>query len=112
VFEFADQWWKNYDNSLRPGQWWYRVPAPDDEQQHDIDPEEPYGIMTAQRTPYDAYAAVAQMFADDPAVASAAARGRYSRAIPAVTAGSLIILAAAAWIWSRRHVGRDGAREA
>ena len=35
VFEFADEWWKNYDNPARPGDWWTRVDAPDDELRHD-----------------------------------------------------------------------------
>lgn len=41
VFEFADEWWKNYDNPARSGDWWTRVPAPDDELRQDQDPEEP-----------------------------------------------------------------------
>ena len=40
VFEFADEWWKNYNNPARPGDWWTRVDAPDDELRHDHDPEE------------------------------------------------------------------------
>ena len=45
MFEFADEWWKNYNNPARPGDWWTRVDAPDDELRHDHDPEETYGVM-------------------------------------------------------------------
>src|SRR6266700_4695209 len=40
VFEFADEWWKNYDNPIREGDYWLREYAPDDEKTHDLDPEE------------------------------------------------------------------------
>jgi endo-1,4-beta-mannosidase len=43
VFEFADEWWKNYNNPARPGDWWTRVPAPDDELRHDWIPRRPTG---------------------------------------------------------------------
>jgi GT2 family glycosyltransferase len=62
VFEFADEWWKNYDNPIRQGEWWQRRHAPDDEKTHDLDPEEHYGIMTSDRSPRPAYAAVRAMF--------------------------------------------------
>jgi hypothetical protein len=67
VFEFADEWWKNYDNPIHEGDWWQRQHAPDDEKTHDLDPEEHYGIMTADRSPRPAYAAVRAMFAAPPA---------------------------------------------
>ena len=51
VFGFADEWWKNYDNPKRPGNYWFREGAPEDEARHDEDPEEHYGIMTADRKP-------------------------------------------------------------
>src|SRR4030095_4619202 len=63
VFEFADEWWKNYDNPRGPGNWWDRVPAPDDEGQHDEDPEESYGLMTSDRHPKLAYGVVQELFA-------------------------------------------------
>ena len=93
VFEFADEWWKNYDNPVRPGDWWNRVPAPNDEKQQDLDPEENYGIVTAYRQPKAAYATVQKMFsADDPSDA---------RAIPAVVVALLVILAVGAWLGAR-----------
>ncbi len=62
VFEFVDEWWKNYNNPIREGDWWEREYAPEDEKTHDLDPEEYYGIMTADRSPRPAYAAVRAMF--------------------------------------------------
>lgn len=73
VFEFVDEWWKNYDNPIREGKWWEREHAPDDEKTHDLDPEEHYGVMTADRSPRPAYAVVREMF-DEPAPALAGAR--------------------------------------
>ena len=58
VFEFADEWWKNYNNPARPGDWWTRVDAPDDELRHDHDPEETYGVVLADRTPKPSFAVV------------------------------------------------------
>ncbi|HEV2293639.1 MAG TPA: glycoside hydrolase family 2 TIM barrel-domain containing protein, partial [Tepidisphaeraceae bacterium] len=69
VFEFADQWWKNYDNPLRLGNWWHRTAAPDDEKQHDQDPEEHYGLVTADRQPKPAFHVVRNLY-DEPAVAA------------------------------------------
>ena len=58
---FADEWWKNYDTPRAAGAWWGRVPAADDEARHnearhnearhDVDPEESYGPVTAERRP-------------------------------------------------------------
>src|SRR5260221_7687358 len=62
VFEFADEWWKNYDNPKRPGDWWDRKPNPDDEKQHDLDPEENYGVMTGERQPRIAPSPVKERF--------------------------------------------------
>jgi GT2 family glycosyltransferase len=62
VFEFADEWWKNYDNPIRAGEWWQREHAPDDEATHDLDPEEYYGIVTSARNPKPAFEAVRLMF--------------------------------------------------
>jgi cellulose synthase/poly-beta-1,6-N-acetylglucosamine synthase-like glycosyltransferase len=62
VFEFADEWWKNYDNPVKEGAWWQRVYAPDDEKTHDLDPEEYYGIVNSDRVPKPAFAAVEEMF--------------------------------------------------
>jgi hypothetical protein len=66
VFEFVDEWWKNYDNPIREGEWWQRRHAPEDEKTHDLDPEEHYGIMTADRSPRPAYAAVRALFSASP----------------------------------------------
>lgn len=62
VFEFADEWWKNYDNPIQPPDWWRRTDAPDDHLTDDEDPEEHYGIVTAEREPKPAYDAVREMF--------------------------------------------------
>lgn len=83
VFEFADEWWKNYDNPKRQGDWWDRKPAPDDEKQHDLDPEEYYGVETGERQPRMAAAAVKEMYA---APSSA-------RFVPVVAVAALLVLA-------------------
>ncbi len=62
VFSFADEWWKNYDNPISADDFWHRQYAPDDEKTHDLDPEEYYGIVTSERAPKPAYAAVRDMF--------------------------------------------------
>ena len=58
VFEWCDEWWKNFDNPVRGRGYWMRVYAPDDARRHDEDPEEYYGITGADRTPKPALAAV------------------------------------------------------
>jgi GT2 family glycosyltransferase len=100
VFEFADEWWKNYDNPKRPGDWWDRQPAADDEVREDPDPEEHYGIVTADRRPKAAFAAVREMFADQPATGAGLA--------PAAAVGAVALLAAGLWAWSQWG-GRPGA---
>ena len=62
MFEFADEWWKNYDIWIKKDGWWDREYAPDDEKSHDLDPEEYYGIFTAERAPRPASIAVREMF--------------------------------------------------
>jgi hypothetical protein len=99
VFEFADEWWKNYNNPSRTGDWWTRVPAPDDELRHDEDPEEYYGIMQADRTPRPAFSAVTAMFAEGMRTDSARAVGRTALA-------SLVVLAGGLWLWARRRPDR------
>lgn len=64
VFEFSDQWWKNFDNPTRPPNWWEREKDLNDHLKHDNDPEEYYGIVTSDREPKPAYEAVRKMFAD------------------------------------------------
>ncbi len=76
VFAFADEWWKNYDNPISPEDYWKRAYAPEDEMTHDLDPEEYFGIVTAERAPKPAYAAVREMFA--PKAASAARVSMYA----------------------------------
>lgn len=98
VFEFADEWWKNYNNPQRPGDWWDREAAPDDEKGHDLDPEEFYGIVTAQRNPRPAFTVVRNMFAETLG----------GRIIPAGIIGLLAISAAAAWLYARRRLGGRG----
>jgi hypothetical protein len=97
VFEFADEWWKNYDNPARPGDWWTRVPAPDDELRQDQDPEETYGLVRADRTPKPALDVVRDIFAE---------RGerRLSRTLETVALSATLLTAAVAWAWGhRRH---------
>src|SRR5260221_10379764 len=97
VFEFADEWWKNYDNPKRQGDWWDRRPDPDDEKRHDLDPEEYYGIVTAERQPRVASAAVKDMF-------STSQRSPISlapRMIPAGIVLLLIVASCGAWSWAR-----------
>lgn len=62
VFEFADEWWKNYSNPKLEGAWWDRVDDNDDHLRHDRDPEEHYGLVTAERVRKPAFAAVAAMY--------------------------------------------------
>jgi hypothetical protein len=99
VFEFADEWWKNYDNPARPGDWWTRVPAPDDELRHDVDPEEAYGLVQADRTPKPAFAAVSDMFHEDE-------RRETARVVEIGIVSTLVLTAIAAWMWARRRYNR------
>jgi hypothetical protein len=96
VFEFADEWWKNYNNPARPGDWWTRLPASDDELRHDDDPEETYGIVNADRTLKPAFAAVTAIFAD---------RGprRTAREVGTAALSTMVVVAAGAWFWARRR---------
>lgn len=106
VFEFADEWWKNYDNPRRAGNWWDRTAAPDDEKTHDLDPEEYYGVVQADRQPKAAFAAVQTMFAEDEH------RGFTSaRVIPGAIIAFLLLLAGASWLWAARRAprGKPGA---
>ena len=93
VFEFADEWWKNYDTPKRAGNWWDRRPAPDDEATHDRDPEENYGIVDAHRRPKPAFSAVRQMFKGDD--------GGRSQALLAVPVMLLALAAAGLWVWGK-----------
>lgn len=104
VFEFADEWWKNYDNPVRPGDWWTRVTAPDDELRQDQDPEENYGLVRADRTPKPALAAVTDVFGES--------RRRHTARLVDITIVSVIAFSATiGWVWaSRRHRRRLNAR--
>jgi Glycosyl hydrolases family 2, TIM barrel domain len=104
VFEFTDEWWKNYDNPIREGDWWNRRPAPDDERTHDRDPEEYYGLYTGERIPKPAAAAVKEMFASNSFTAKD--QGFF---IPAGIISLLLIAAVAATIRARsRHSSSTG----
>jgi hypothetical protein len=105
VFEFADEWWKNYNNPARPGDWWTRVPAPADELRHDLDPEETYGLVKADRTPKPAFAVVSTMFSEPTSRETA-------RTLGAAALSAMVVVAAGAWIWARRRHGRQTARRA
>jgi hypothetical protein len=96
VFEFADEWWKNYNNPARPGDWWTRVPAPDDELQHDDDPEENYGLVEADRTPKPAFTAVSAMFARH-------ADHTAARLFGTAVVLSIVLAAGAGWVGARRR---------
>src|SRR5712691_9313403 len=95
VFEFADEWWKNYDNPARPGDWWTRLPAPDDELRFDQDPEETYGLVHADRTPKPALKVVAEMFDE-------AEQRNIARLLGIAIVSAIVAIAAAMWAWARR----------
>jgi hypothetical protein len=99
VFEFADEWWKNYDNPRIPGIYWDRKVASDDEKTHDQDPEEYYGIVTGERRAKLAYAAVRDMFAPEVGFSTAD-----SRLVPGAVTATLLALAFGAWAWGQRKV--------
>jgi hypothetical protein len=99
VFEFADEWWKNYDNPARPGDWWTRLPAPDDELRHDEDPEETYGLVQADRTPKPALKVVAEMFGEDEQRDTA-------RLVGTVIVSAIVLMASVTWGWARRRYRR------
>jgi hypothetical protein len=104
VFEFADEWWKNYDNPARPGDWWTRVPAPDDELVQDQDPEETYGLVRADRTPKPAMAVVTEMFSEGD-------QRHTARTVGTVALSAIVLTALGAWLWARhRHIRRASAR--
>jgi glycosyl hydrolase family 2 len=101
VFEFADEWWKNYDNPRRAGSYWDRKAAPDDEKTHDQDPEEYYGVVQSDRRPKVAFAVVQTMFAGG--------EGRLLsgvRLAPVVMICLLLLLAGGAWLAGVREVRR------
>ena len=99
VFEFADEWWKNYDNPRRPGAYWDRQTAADDEKTHDQDPEEYYGVAQADRQPKPAFTVVQAMFAEDDHRTVTT-----GRLIPALLISLLLLLAGGAWLWAARKV--------
>jgi hypothetical protein len=101
VFEFADEWWKNYDNPARPGDSWTRLPAPNDELRFDEDPEETYGIVQADRTPKPALKVVAEVFDE-------AAERETARVLGTVLVSGMVVTAAVAWFWARRRHRRRG----
>lgn len=99
VFEFADEWWKNYDNPVRPGDWWTRVPAPDDELRQDQDPEETYGLVRADRTPKLAMNVVTEIFSE-------ADERHTARTVGTVALSAIVLTAVGAWVWARRRQSR------
>ncbi len=62
VFEWSDEWWKNYDNPIPGKGYWERQYDPMDAATHDADPEEYYGIVRADRTAKPAYDAIRRMW--------------------------------------------------
>jgi O-antigen biosynthesis protein len=93
VMEFADEWWKNYDNPRHARDWWDRTYAPTDELTQDDDPEESYGLVTAYRAPKPAFTMVQQMFTDQQA--------RGSRVVPTTIVGLLTLTSVIAWLVAR-----------
>lgn len=104
VFEFADEWWKNYDNPKSSAFFWDRRPAADDEKIHDPDPEEYYGIVDAYRRPKPAYAAVREMFA-------AAGPPAATRLIPGAVTLLLIFSGLGAWVFAAKRTKSRHAAE-
>lgn len=105
VFAFADEWWKNYDNPIGPPDWWRRQEAPDDHLAHDQDPEEHYGIVTADRKPKLAFNAVREMFGE---AAPAPRNGQWGRVLwwlAASACATIIFLALwLRWVGQRRRL--------
>lgn len=99
VMEFADEWWKNYDNPRNPRDWWDRAFAADDELRHDNDPEEYYGLVTSERQPKPAFAVVRHMFATGDR--------RTSRLIPAILVVLLTQTSVLAWAVAWRAKRRN-----
>jgi endo-1,4-beta-mannosidase len=99
VFEFADEWWKNYNNPARPGDWWTRVPAPEDEMRHDDDPEETYGLLTADRKPKPSFRTVSDMYRRQ-------SGRRTAQMFGLATITALVVVAAAGWVWARQRHDR------
>jgi hypothetical protein len=101
VFEFADEWWKNYDNPRRAGSYWDRKLAPDYEKTHGQDPEEYYGVVQSDRRPKAAFAVVQTMFADGERRLLSGVR-----LVPVVMICLLLLLAGSAWLVGVREVRR------
>jgi prepilin-type N-terminal cleavage/methylation domain-containing protein len=98
VFSFMDEWWKNYNSPISKNAWWAREPAPKDEKTHDLDPEEHYGLVRADRKPKLAYYAVKEMFGQTPVRVE-----RKSRLRLVIVAGIIFVLfLALLQIWSIR----------
>lgn len=67
VFEYCDEWWKNYDNPIHEhGDYWERKFDPTDAARWDADPEENYGIVRADRVAKPALDAVRRMWTSAP----------------------------------------------
>jgi hypothetical protein len=62
---------------------------------HDLDPEEYYGIVTAERHPRPAFGVVRDLFAEP--------ETHGARIVPAGIIAALVISATAAWLYARRH---------
>jgi glycosyl transferase family 2/FG-GAP repeat protein len=62
VFEWSDEWWKNWDNPVPGADYWTRRHDPTDAARHDADPEEYYGIVRADRSAKPALEAVRRMW--------------------------------------------------
>jgi GT2 family glycosyltransferase len=103
VFAFADEWWKNYDNPIRPPDYWRRVDDPDDHLTHNQDPEEHYGIVTAYREPKPAFDVVRKMFAESYSPGAANPGGSTVTVrqvlISIGTIAVLGVIAIAVWLW-------------
>lgn len=101
AFSFADEWWKNYDNPKRPPEWWDREPAENDEARDDGEPEEHYGLFTADRKPKLAAATLAEMFGGRLDHEQPRADEQPDRAVPTILVLLLSLGAVGSWAWVR-----------
>lgn len=114
VFEFADEWWKNYSNPKLAPAWWDRDTALDDHLAHDEDPEEHYGLFDGERRAKPAARAVAVMYgASEPPVVETAPpadvvpAGEHPRQRPWLMVTSVLGAAGALYLLTARMRARD-----
>ncbi len=111
VFEFADEWWKNYSNPKLEGAWWDRVDVLDDHLRHDRDPEEYYGLVTGDRQRKPAFAAIAAMYRGDPPAPVATGTSTWMSGIT-LAVGAAMLLSLLSLVVAVRHNNRRLASQA